>query len=594
MLLTSIIVHVLFFIIGYVSHADPASLQKYSVKDDYFKSGVIFIHLIISILMIVVWLIMMLRNNAFKNFYPTSKGKLFFQFVQYFVILFACTTFYFSYMTGFKMFIKNKYPDTEMNKNIALINKVYPFLAQDISHYTLDNRKYPKIFSDLYCETKINEINRYKKYFVFHNRVYQFYSVYAKNSFQKDSYGNYIVPEPENSNKTPIAYSELKDNSETFYFKKEVVDLSSYIKTIGLTYYNFSDLFYDYNLNDKNYLKDTYYDRINENYNSDLRKKKEFEINKNTVELLNKNNPAELEKLLNEFLKISRQFGIRNNLEAKAWAKMVFSPQNPNFEVRYFTIRYKPGKNEEYLDEEGYAAGVIDSAAAINDEGQIVKDTVSIREFNPEIDSETAPEDFFKNNVTDYYYYTDNLNEVLTNVDYVKSLDFFTENIHVYIWIAFFLATLIFSFRITGLKSLLFSIITAGLLTLGVTLATVVFGFFIRGNEEFFASYLVLIISLIILTIPLFMMKKVSKLVSSILVNISFNGFVPFVFLIFGIISFHQRAACQSKLTEDIYQHCDTIIFDLGLGLSFILLVCGFVFIYFYTSVLQKWKAMPQ
>jgi hypothetical protein len=29
------------FIVGYISHADPVSLQKMNVKDDYFREGMI-------------------------------------------------------------------------------------------------------------------------------------------------------------------------------------------------------------------------------------------------------------------------------------------------------------------------------------------------------------------------------------------------------------------------------------------------------------------------------------------------------------------------------------------------------------------------
>ncbi|MBD8081453.1 hypothetical protein [Chryseobacterium caseinilyticum] len=136
MLSAGIIVHILFFIIGYVSHINPKSLQTSNVTDDYFRDGIILIHLIISILMIVGWLIMMLKNNAFKNFYPNSKGKLFSQFFQYFVIIFVCTTFYFPYMIGFRMYINNKYPDAEMKKNIETINLGKAFLSQDLELYT--------------------------------------------------------------------------------------------------------------------------------------------------------------------------------------------------------------------------------------------------------------------------------------------------------------------------------------------------------------------------------------------------------------------------------------------------------------------------
>lgn len=599
MLLASAVLHIFFFIVGYISHADPASLQKMNVKDDYFREGMIFIHLIISVLMIVGWLIMMFKNNAFKNFYPSSKGKLFLQFVQYFIIIFAGTTFYFSYMTGFKLFIKNKYPDQEMTENINVINKANAFLSQDLEHYTLDNRTFPK-FYDLYCETDINKIDRNQKYFVYYNRVYQFYNLYSKTVYKKDKYGDFLFPSGET--KKNLAYEENKKGSATYYFKKDVVDMSSYINTTDLTYYNFSDVFYSDDDSGKDYLRMQYsgeepYDGYNQML-KDSYKKKRFEINRLTTELLNKKNPAEIEKLLKSFLDISKKFGINNNLDSKSWVKMIYHPND--FNVRYFIKKYKPVPGEEYdvnnppMDEDGnyvYTEAVIDSVAAVVD-GEVVNDSVQIRDFNPDIDNQLSPAEYFKNNTTDYYYYSDNLQNLLNNVVIIKSTDFFSENIHIYIWIAFFLATIIFSFRITGLKSLLFSVISAGVLFLAVVLVTVLFSASSgRIRIEFFVSYFVFFIGLIILLLPIVMMKSLKKIIASILINISMNGFVLFVFLIFFIINIHQERNCEQ--INIMSYNCPTIIKTLEFNLSYIILCCGFVFMYLYTSVLHKWKAMP-
>jgi hypothetical protein len=491
-------------------------------------------------------------------------------------------------MAGFKMFITNKYPDREMLANIDVINKATPFLSQEMNSYTLDNRKYPKIFNDLYCETNINEINRNKKYFVYHNNVYQFYSVFSKISYKKDKYDNYEFPAK--MDEKLLAYSEKKENCEVYYFKKEVVDLSSYIKTTGMTYYNFSDIFYDNELNNKaGYSEDDSYKLFVNDYIKDLQNKKSYAINKGVTELLDKKNPTEVETLLSKFLKISKEFGIKNNLEPKQWTKMIVAPQNPNFEVRYFIRKSEKDKKDDDLTVDlGYDTA-IDSAAVVADNGAIVNDTVTIKIFNPNINNEISLEEYYKNNLTDYYYYSDNLTNLLINVDTIKSFDFLTQNIHVYIWIAFFISTLIFSFRITGLKSLLFGLISAGLLTLAVTLLTVLYSVIVGGREEFFVMYFLLILALFILLVPILMMRKFGKLISSIFVNISMIGFVLFVLLIFGIISLHQRNACQ-----DVYKNCKTLIEYLDFNVSYIILVCGFVFMYFYMSVIQKWKAMPQ
>jgi hypothetical protein len=600
MLLASVIIHILFFIIGYISHADPVALQKFDVRDDYFEGGMIFIHLIISVLMIVGWLILMFKNNAFKNFYPSSKGKLFLQFLQYFVIIFASTTFFFSYMTGFKMFIKNKYPDKEMAENVALINKVYPFFSQELENYTLDNKTFPQ-FSNLYCETDIEKINRNQKYFVYYDRVYQYNTLYSKTVYQKDKYGDYLFPD--NESEHDLAYDETKDNSKTYYFKKDVVDVSPYIKTTGLSYCNFSTLFYKNDLTEKGYLRRNHYNDDYINDDKESHKKDAFEINKLTTDLLNKKNPAEIEKLMNNFLKISKKFGIQNNIDAKGWAKMVYAPEN--FEVHYFIKKYKNNANEQYDplktgddNDYGYieetATATIDSTAASVD-GAAKKDAVTIKEFNPDINNQLSPTDYFRDNLTDYYYRTEDLRYFLGNVDIVKSTDFFSENIHIYLWIAFFLSAFIFSFRITGLKSLLFSIISAGVLFLAVILITVLYSVSGgRGSEEFFVSYLVFFIGLLILLIPMLMMKKVKKLISSIFINISMNGFVLFVVLIVFIITLHQEQRCSEISSGVKYSECKTLVKMLDLNLSYIVLIFGFIFMYLYTSVLQKWKAMPQ
>ena len=598
MLLAGIIVHLLFFIIGYVSHINPKSLQTTNVTDDYYRDGIILVHLIISILIIVGWLIMMFKNNAFKNFYPNSKGKLFSQFFQYFVIIFVCTTFYFSYMIGFKMFINSKYPDTEMKANIETINRGNAFLSQNLELYTLDNRLSPQPFFDLYCETDIKKVDRTKKYFVFYNRVYQYYSVYSKTSYQKDYRKDFIIPQPEKAEEKEVIYSEKDgDKSETFYFKKNVVDVSQQIKFEGVSFYNFSELFYEDKSRISDYSNINYYEKNSVDSQNISLKKKKAEINRKTAELLDKNSPAEIEQLLSRFLKISNQFAIENNLDAKQWMKMVYSPTN--FNVRYFIKKYKPSLGQEYdpNNSENYdnvalaadSAVSVADAAIVNKNGEIVNDSILIKDFNPEINKQISPEDYFKKNTTDYYYYTDNLKDFLTSVDDVKSYDFFSQNIHIYLWIAFFLATFILSFRITGLKSLLFSIISAGVLTLLVTLIVVLYAVSVSGKEEFFVAYLVFIISVFILSVPIFAMNKFNKLITSLFVNISLNGFVLFVFLIFGIITIHQKEACK-----DIDGYCQTIIDSLGLGLSYIILICGFLFMFFYTKVLLNWKARPE
>lgn len=609
MLLLGFCIHLIFFVIGYISHISPKSLHYTNAVNDYYESGLIFVHLIISLLLLVAWLISMFKNNAFKNYYPTSKWNLFSQFAQYFIIILVCTTFYFSYMFGFKLFINQRYDDASMKQNIELINKTYPFLSQNPEYYTLDNRKYPEKFYDLYCEMSINKIDRSKSYFVFHDRVYQFYSLYSKTSVTKDKYGNFIIPEPELSEKKEVIYGEEKDKSKVFFFKKDVEDVSSYIKTTAYSYENFSEIFYVFQQNNLNYNDfgrySTYPSIAGDDYKSeDDYKKEKFEINKSTTAVLNKKDSKQLEKQLADFLVLSKKYGIETNLESKSWTKLVYHPES--FEVRKFIKKYVPAPNEEYdINYSGdynyaYATAAVDSTAAAYDENGneiVVEDTIQIEKFNPNIKNEISNEDFFKANLTDYYYYSDSLKNLLLNVDSVKSKEYVKDTIHIYLWIAFALSLLIFSFRIVGLKSLLFSIIAAGALSLFLTLISVFIGLGF-GNNDFFVMYFIFFVGLLILLVPLLMLESTGKLISSIFITISMNGFVLWVLLIFAIITKHQTDDCRYLNEADRLGNiikCEGLLDYLGAeGSSFVLLLIGFIFMYLYTSVLQKWKSLPQ
>ncbi|PZU85592.1 MAG: hypothetical protein DI529_09725 [Chryseobacterium sp.] len=609
MLLLGIAIHLIFFFIGFVSHTGPVTLQHTRAIDDYFSTGLVFVHVIISVLMIVGWLIFMLKNNAFKSLYPSSGRKLFLEYLQYFIIVFVSTTFYFSYMTGFRLFINYKYDDEKMAKNIDIINRSVPFLSQDLESYTLENRLFPKEFSDYYCETDINKIERDKKYFVYHNRVYQFFSLYKKTVKNKDEKGQFLYPEEEKKNKTALAYYDDSGDrkSRTYFFKKQVEDLSPYIKTSTPSYINFSSVFYDIRNYPSAHVRKYRYDNDLSNFedDKDLLKKQQAFINEKTIKILDNKSSQELQKLMTDFLAISNEFGIANNLNSKDWSKMVYNPDK--FEVRQFIKKYQTKLGEGYdpnKSPDGYYDGVetvaVDSTAVtadnyLDENGKVRQDTISVKDFNPNWDKEVSPKNFFKNNISDYYYYTSDLQTLLENVDTIKNDDFFTDTIHLYIWIAFALATFIFSFRVTDLRSVLFSIVSAGVIILLVTLFCVFFAFVGNFRNTLFVLYTILTVSILILLMPFITTGKVRKIVPSIFMIISMVGFPLFIWLIFGIINEHQVVDCRTKMyTTDNYMTCKGVLDNLGLITSYIMLILSFIFLYFYTGFIKKWKALPE
>jgi len=570
MLLISLPVHIIFFLIGYVSHINPETLHYGYATNDYFKSGMILVHIIISMLILTGWLVAMFKNNAFKNFYPISSIQLFGQFLCYFIIIFCSISFYFSYMFGFKLFITKEYPDDLMVKNVTVINKANAFLSTDYQSYQLSQRKYPQIFEDLHCETNSDYIDYSKNHYAIRNEVYQFYSLYQKAVTQKNEYNEFLYPEEEQKKNIDYVHYNIKNDTCFYFYRKEVVDVSEYVKSAELSYYNFSRPFYT--LSERNdFDRPISYDYTE--YKSYYRNEGNAQLNQQIIELLDRKNPEEIKALLNDFLNISKQLKIKTNLNAENWFKIIYRPDN--FEVNQFI------HTNSYMNPKSYY---------IEDE---VEEATATAGAMAGIVSKNTTHNYFQKNHIDYFYETGTLKNTLENIDSVKNYDFISQNIHIYLWMSFILSALIFSFRVTNLRTVIFTGITTGVLSLLVGLISLMYSLSVSSyNVEYFTSYFILALGFVILSIPIFMPKSGSKLFRGILINMSILGFVPYVFLILGIITMHQKDACT-----EIYNYSDCFILLDWLDIiptSWILLTTGFIFLLIYTSVIKKWRALPE
>ena len=600
MLAISLLVHILFYFIGFVSHSNPTSLQNSRVIDDYYNSGLIMVHIIISMLLLVGWVVYMFKNNGFKNFYPTSNLKLFGQFVCYLVIVFASISFYFSYMFGFRTYINVAYPNNELAKNVDIINKAYPFLSVEYQDYTLNRKAYPKPFYDLYCETSSDLIDYNKKYFETNGNEYQFYSLYKVAITERDDNGEFKYPAAEYKKGTDLAYKEVREDTCMYYFKKEVVDLSADIKTTNLSYYNFSRVFYSLDFDEVDF-----YDRYNYSYTAypeessyygtNPNATKNYEFSEQLTGILDRKNPEEIKKILNDFLEVSKQYQIRTNLNTDEWFKLIYHPHN--FEVKNFI-----SENENaYSYPIDSVAATIDTlttdvaSAATAAQEQTIVETVELAAVAVAqvAGSNDKMYNYYQQRLTRNYYEVRNLNDFLRSVELVKNVDFVSRNIHVYIWIAFFLSTLIFCFRVTNLRSVIFTGITTGVLSLVIGLMVLVYSMGLGGDEEYFAAYMVFIIATIIILIPFLFMTSASKLFTSIFINMTINGFVLYVMLILGIISMHQNDACYDG-SYNYKPNCTTILEYLDMNTSYLLLAVGLLFMFIYTAVIKKWRAVPE
>ncbi len=555
MLATALILHICFFLFGLTALMNPETLHDRSAFYIFFENGSVFFSIMISILMLVIWLIYLFKNNAFKNFYPTSAFALFKQFLLFFIILLFSTSFYYSYTAGVKTYIVNTYEEESVENEIALANKVAPFLSQSINDYTINNLIYPQPFDTLYCETDEDYIDFSSVYYQYGNRNYQYYSL--KEFIVKDEEYTRSFYDTKDSLKHKLAYYKNLDSSTVYYLKDKVVDVTTHLKTTAPSYYNYSDLFYT-KTQQKLFNKNIYYPIRNRDINDHeltLAKK----IQKTNQELLDRNNPEEIKQLLSDYLVLLNKYSVEHNLTIDNWFNLIYT-QDP-FKLKKL-IRGRKKK-------QGYPYSNYDS----------------------------EEEERYKALITNYYIESSDLKSAFENIDEIRDTKIISENIHIFIWISFTIAMLIFVFRLTGLRALLFSIVASGLLGIVIGLCATVFDyiFSIRGkNLEFFVVYLTLFIGTFILFTALFLTNKLKKQIISVFINITLVGFVPYVFLIIGLISMHQR----SRWNEIPYTQQNTeftsLIDYFGLDWSYILLIIGILFVFLFSKTVLKWKALPE
>lgn len=572
MLLSALLLHILFFVAGFLTLTNPELLHEYNIKDIFFKNGAVYFNIMLSILLLVGWLIYMFKNNGFKDFYPTSNTKLFGQFISYILIIYSCSTFFLSYNFGMKSYIASTYPDAETNKEIEIANDVAMFFSENVSDYTIDNRNYPQLFFDLYCETTAEFIDESLPFKEFSGTSYQFYSLktkeipttdrhqYVSNTYSEDS--TLIIP----------VFSKEVDDITILYIKDSVVDINPYLKTIKPSFYNASSTFYiskndtlaDSNSNkyiDNTIEYNTYDYNYYDNQNSTLRK---FYRNKRNYELLNRKDKTEINTLFENFLKFSKSYRIPHNLTAEKWTDLVYHPDN--FEVKHF-IRTET--KDDYIFE------------------------------NTTISAErTKFEHFYIDRVTDYYYNNTALENVFENIETIKASSPIKDSIHFYMWFTFFFACIIFMFRTTGLKPLLFSVITVGVLALIVALFGTFLSYILTINGDGIAysiMYFLLLLYASIVLIPIVFSNRVHKLIVGICVNISIIGFPLYLALITGLITMHQDNACRNgKYYYESGNHCDTLFDWLEFNWSFVYFIAALVFLFFFTKTLKKWKSLPE
>ncbi len=127
------IIHILFFLGGYASLTAGSSMHSYSYQ--FYSPGLVFFSVLCSFVVLVLWLVFYLRNNAFKSFYTIGKWHLIKEMLIVMVIVFTSIIFFESYNAGIRAKGRSITSSSQLLKEANAINLAMAFIPISKSDY---------------------------------------------------------------------------------------------------------------------------------------------------------------------------------------------------------------------------------------------------------------------------------------------------------------------------------------------------------------------------------------------------------------------------------------------------------------------------
>lgn len=561
MMLIALLIHFLFYVAGYFTFINPESLQEYMYDHTVVATnGALLFSVAISIVMLVLWMVFLFKNNAFKNFYPSSNAKIFLNFWYFLLIIFVSSTFYVSYILGYKSYINKAYPAAQIEAQRVIAAKGEPFLVTEFENYVLSQKYYPAPFDRLERRENYDSSILFKGPAIFDNGKWiQFYETKRM-----------VI-----HNTNPERDSLLKQSANSYYDNDsvyldlvvKVYDVESLVDK-GWSIYNFSNYSF---LSDQRNVNDLYLKTHDANRAA---------VIASTYKLLESKDANGIKKVMNDFLALAKVYKIKTNLNTESWMTMVFKPERFKVDTFISKTRYvNPSNAGIEVADAAYAA---EHAAAV-----AATDAVYSEE-------DSRFYDLYSNKISKNYFEITQFENVFENLTSLREWNAVVDFLYVSIWIAFGIASVVFVFRMTSLKAVIFAAVTAGLLGILVAIFAL-FNSFNGSGSEFSISYFLLFLSLAVIILPILLGRGMSKQIRAIFMNLTIVFIVPMAFLVVAIISLHQERAYRARF-GDIYNRLDhpSLIEMFGLNWNWILLGFGLLFMLFYAAQIKKWKSLPE
>ncbi len=549
--------HILFFIIGFMSYLSPVNLHDISLFQLYFDSGFVWIGVLLSILILILWMNQYFKHNAFKLHYPKSNLSIYKEFLIIFLITLLSVTQYFSYTQGLKMRVSSLKTSEEIEREIDLVNRVAPFTLQSGYYYNDYNPKSyiqnnrcvdVPVFDSLVSQDEVLKLFISKEY----KRGYwgltpddtinyqKFRDSLQYPLYKNSEYDNVLIQHfPQRKDwKTPEDYKTQELHTSRFeqYFDAEMVvesDMETVYDPKGNTSY------FSYNLN-------SIYNYCHiDVYSSDSLKNGEFYAKK-TYDLLQNKKKDSILLLLNNYLKLADEYKVGHRFKDKNWIDYVYNPP-------YYFVDYELSSVSRY--------------------------------------SETHKKTFKKD-----YIAQDDINNTIKNLKRSKTSIFDAYEYLICLYIALGITLLIFTFRFTSMRTWVISVVGAIVVFFIFFSLFFLLGVLIFNMSEVYAMILFLSFILIFWLLAYSGIYTSSrKLVSGVNFIWSIWTFAAVLPICIGLyVSYLDWKFPYHHINNPNNHPHVQWIRDHGEIIMGINLILTFLFILAIIPVIKKWKSMPE
>jgi hypothetical protein len=568
-------VHLVAYFAGFFSFSETKELQEGNLFGRYFN-GAVWIGVLLSILVFILWMNKYFKQNAFKSFYPKKNASLFAEFVLIFIICFLNISFCIPYTEGFRQRISNSISTEQLEYEVDIVNKGEPFTLQGYNYRHIDRCVSAPVFDSLvseeevlklYVENRVDECRKYEKknkniteknsspfykkwknvnpkdYLLYKDSLPQPY--YANSEYTKLLKKHFPERMPRENEEEEEEEEEDNDKFSPYGYNdkhiKSIYNYSTYpilVKPIEKSEIFDTDYYEEVVCVDDDY--DDYVGDVYINYQK-CKAWQQYAIY--VADLLQNNKKEEIEKLLDNYLSLADKYAVSYQFKNKQWIDYVYNPP-------YYFADYDLSTMTRY------------------DRYDNVRDTIDhIKAYD--------------------------LNSCMQNLITSKSNVIKLETVLILLYIALFFAILIYAFRITTLRIWLMSFAGAivVLLLFGAVYAlSNVAG--VIDSDGIWAINQCFVFILIFWLFTIFCMwKGKMKKFSGMALNwgiVTFPCIFPLILERYTIyLKEISKTLCPN---HPHYVWINDHVLELGL-LNILLF---FIFLFLLMPAIKKWKALPE